>query len=186
MVIFFGGMIMKKGFSTRDLILAGVLLALGIVIPMIFHTVGIMGTVFLPMHIPVLIGGLLISPVLALLLGIITPLLNSVLTGMPPMFPMAAIMMFELGVYGLAASLATRNLKLSTMPSLIISMIVGRLAAGVTVFVLSSYFGVQMDAIMFVKGGIITGLPGMAIQLILIPSLVYALNKVNINADANA
>lgn len=177
---------MNERFTTRDLILAGVLLALGLVIPMIFHGVGIMGTVFLPMHIPVLIGGLLISPVLALILGMITPLLNSTLTGMPPIFPMAVIMMFELGAYGLTASLATRKLKLSSIPALILSMIVGRAVAGITVFVLSSYFGVQMNALMFIKGGIITGFPGIVIQLILIPSLMYALSKVNRNAGANA
>ncbi|SDY81602.1 Protein of unknown function [Proteiniborus ethanoligenes] len=170
---------MNRKFLTRDLILGGVLLALGIVIPMIFHTVGIMGTVFLPMHIPVLIGGLLISPALALLLGMITPILNSSLTGMPLMFPIATIMMFELGAYGLISSLSTRKLKLSPILALIISMIIGRIVAGITVFVLSSYFGVQMNALTYVKGSIITGLPGIGIQLILIPSLVYALKKAN-------
>lgn len=177
---------MNKKFNTRELILAGVLLALGIVVPMIFHTVGIMGTVFLPMHIPVLIGGLLISPVLALLLGVITPILNSILTGMPPMFPMAVIMMFELGAYGLFSSIATRKLKLNSILALIVSMILGRVVAGVTVFILSSYFGVQLNPIVFAKSGIIAGLPGITIQLILIPSLVYALSRINQSSNANA
>jgi len=168
---------MKK-FTTRDLILSGILLALGIIIPLIFHAVGGMaGSMLLPMHIPVLIGGFMLPPLFAFLLGLITPLLNSIFTGMPPMFPMALIMMFELGTYGLVAALAVRKLRLSSIPSLIISMISGRVIAGIIVFILSSFFGVQMNAFTYVKGAVVTGLPGIVIQLILIPSLMQVLGK---------
>lgn len=184
--LFFWEVKMNKKFTTKDLVLTGLLLALGLVLPMVFHFFGGTGPVFLPMHIPVLIGGFVLPPYLALLLGVVTPLLSGVLTGMPPMFPMAVIMMFELGAYGLTASLATKKFNLSSIPALVVSMIVGRVVAGATVFVLSTYFGVQMKALMFVKVGIITGLPGIAIQLVLIPSLVYALNKVNRGANVNA
>lgn len=177
---------MNRKFATKDLVLTGLLLALGLVLPMVFHFFGGMGPVFLPMHIPVLIGGFLLPPYLALLLGIVTPLVSGVLTGMPPMFPMAVIMMFELGAYGLSASLATKKFKLSSVLALVVTMIIGRVVAGIVVFVLSLSFSVKMNAFMFVKGGIITGLPGIAIQLILIPSLVYALNKVNRGANVNA
>lgn len=63
---------------------------------MAFHLIGMTGPITLPMHIPVLIGGLLLSP-LALLLGIVTPVVSSLLTGMPVIYPMAIIMAFELG-----------------------------------------------------------------------------------------
>ena len=119
----------------------------------------------------------MLPPLFAFLLGLITPLLNSIFTGMPPMFPMALIMMFELGTYGLAAALAVRKLRLSSIPSLIISMISGRVIAGIIVFILSSFFGVQMNAFTYVKGAVVTGLPGIVIQLILIPSLMQVLGK---------
>ncbi|SCG81630.1 hypothetical protein DW1_0009 [Proteiniborus sp. DW1] len=177
---------MNKRFTTRDLVVTGLLLALGLVTPMMFHFFGGTGPVFLPMHIPVLIGGFVLPPFLALLLGMVTPLVSSLLTGMPVIFPMGVIMFFELGIYGLVASLASRKLRLAPILSLIIAMIAGRVAAGIVVFVLSSGFGIQMNSIAFVKGAIVTGLPGIVIQMILIPSLVYAINKINKNAKVNA
>lgn len=167
---------MKK-ITTRELVLSGLLLAAGLILPMIFHMFSMTGPVFLPMHIPVLIGGLLLPPSLAIPLGIITPLLSSTLTGMPVAFPMAPIMAVELGVYGLSASIATRKLKLNSILSLIIAMVDGRIAAGLAVAVLVKLFGVNMNPIMFVKGAIVTGLPGLIIQLIFIPALIYALKS---------
>ena len=170
---------MNSKLTTKELVLGGLLLAIGILLPMIFHSFGMMGSVFLPMHIPVLIGGFLLSPYLALILGIATPIISGALTGMPPMFPMAVIMAFELGAYGIIASVATRNLKLSSIPSIIISMIGGRIVAGLVVAVLVQLFGIKMNPIVFLKGAVVTGLPGIIIQIILIPFLLYILNDFN-------
>lgn len=159
-----------------ELVTSGLLLALGILLPIIFHSFGILGKIFLPMHIPVLIGGFFLSPYLAFVVGIFTPLLSGVLTGMPPIYPMAIIMAFELGTYGIVISLAVGKLKLSIIPSLILSMILGRIVAGVTVFILANLFGLKMDPYIFVKGAIVTGIPGIIVQLILIPVLIYSLN----------
>jgi len=163
--------------KTKEIILCGLLLATGIVLPMFFHMFSLTGPIALPMHIPVLIGGFLLSPKLALLLGFVTPVLSGMLTGMPIMFPMALIMAFELGVYGLTASLAVRKFKLSTIPSLIISMIAGRIAAGLTVAVLVQLFGIKMNPLIYIKGAIITGIPGIIIQLLFIPALIYAIKS---------
>lgn len=166
---------MNKKVTIKELVLSGLLLASGIVLPMIFHLFSMTGPIALPMHIPVLIGGFLLPPQLALSLGVITPLVSGLLTGMPVMFPMSIIMAFELGLYGLTASLVTRKLRLSPIISLIISMIVGRIVAGLTVAVLVQLFSIKMNPILYVKGAVITGLPGIAIQLIFIPSLIYAI-----------
>lgn len=163
--------------KTKELVLSGILLATGLVLPMIFHLFGMTGPIVLPMHIPVLIGGFLLSPQLAMLLGVVTPVLSGVLTGMPVMFPMAIIMAVELGVYGLAASLATRKYNLSVIFSLIISMILGRLAAGATVAVLVQLFGVKMNPVLFVKTAVVTGIPGIIIQLVFIPALIFAIKR---------
>lgn len=176
---------MDRKFKTKDLVITGLMIALGIVIPMVFHLFGGTGPVFLPMHIPVLLGGFLLPPQFAILLGIVTPLLSSVLTGMPVMFPMGIIMAFELGFYSLTASIVFRKFKLSIIPSLIISMIAGRIVAGIVVFILASVFGLKMNAIAFVKGAVITGVPGIIIQIILIPALLYALKIVKKDSAVN-
>jgi hypothetical protein len=179
MVFLLGGVRMNQNLKTKELITGGLLLAVGILLPMVFHSMNIMGKVFLPMHIPVLIGGFLLSPYLALILGIVTPLLSSVLTGMPPMYPMGIIMAFELGTYGLAVSLCMRKFKLPIIISLITSMAVGRIVAGITVFMLASLFGLKMNPIAFIQGAVVTGLPGIAIQIIIIPTLIYSLSILN-------
>lgn len=177
---------MNERNNTKKLIIAGLLLALGVIIPMIFHSTGIAGTIFLPMHIPVLIGGFLLPPYLALFLGMLTPLVNSLVTGMPHMFPMAVIMIFELGIYGFIASLAYRKLKLPSVIALILSMIAGRIMAGLVVFILATFFTLPMplEPISFIIGGVTTGIPGIIIQIILIPSLIHSIVRyTTINLD---
>ena len=177
---------MNKKIETKEIVISGLLLASGILLPMFFHMFGMTGPIALPMHIPVLIGRFLLPPQLALLLGIITPLASGILTGMPVMFPMAVIMAFELGFYGFTASLATRKFNLPAIPALIISMVVGRIAAGLTVAVLVQLFGVKMNPVMFVTGAVVTWLPGIIIQLIFIPSLIYAINRFIKKSSINA
>lgn len=165
-----------QNIKSRELVIGGLFIALGILVPIIFHSFGILGQVFLPMHVPVLIGGFFLSPYLALIVGIVTPLISSVLTGMPAIYPMAVIMMFELGTYGLVVSLAVRKIKLSVIPSLILAMLAGRVSAGIAVFILANLFGLKMNSVIFIKGAVLTGLPGIAIQLLFIPALMYSLN----------
>lgn len=166
---------MQERNYTKRLVIAGLLLAIGVIIPTIFHTTGIPGPVFLPMHIPVLLGGFLLPPHLALLLGMLTPVINSLVTGMPQLFPMGIIMIFELGFYGLVASLLYRRLRLPSILSLILSMIAGRLMSGVVIFVLVAFFAIEIDPMVFIISGITTGLPGIIIQLVLIPTLIYSI-----------
>ena len=166
---------MEKTNRTKELVIAGTLLAMGIIITNIFHATGIPGTIFLPMHIPVFLGGLLLPPYLALILGMIMPIISSIISGMPPLFPMAVIMVFELGAYGLIASILYRKMKIPPIIALIISMIGGRLMAGLVVFLLATFFAVELSPMTFVISGVITGLPSIGIQLVLIPSLIYGI-----------
>lgn len=163
--------------NTKRLVIAGLLLSIGIIVPSIFHLTGLPGRMLLPMHIPVLIGGFLLPPWLALSLGMLTPLLNSFITGMPILFPSGIIMIFELGVYGLIGSLTYRKLKLPSIISLILSMISGRIIAGLVVFILATFFAVELSPIVFIIGTITTGLPGIVIQIILIPTIIHSIMK---------
>lgn len=162
--------------KTKKLVLGSIFIALGLIIPIIFHQFNMGGPVFLPMHIPVLFAGLFLGPIYGLIVGVLTPILSSVLTGMPPLFPMLPIMIFELGIYGLVSGYLSDRFKGTIVP-LITSMIVGRIVAGMVVFVLVTLFGAKMDPILFVKGAIIAGLPGIIIQLILIPVVMRLVRK---------
>lgn len=167
--------------TTKKIVLSGLFIALGIVLPMFFHLFGqAAGKMFLPMHIPVLLCGIITGPIYGLAVGIITPLLSSVLTGMPPMapVPMAVIMTFELGIYGFVSGLVFNKLKQNVFVTLISSMILGRIAAGITVGFLIHIMGVTLkNPFMFVWAGITAGIPGIVIQLVFIPAIILLLQK---------
>ncbi len=166
--------------TIREITLAGFFIAIGLVLPMAFHVLG-PGTTFLPMHIPVLIAGFSLSLPFALLVGILTPLLSSLLTGMPVIFPVLPFMIFELAAYASGASLLYRTLKVNVYVSLVITMIIGRIAAMVTVWALVNYTTAKLpNPIVFITGAVTTGLPGITIQLLLIPPIVILLRKRNL------
>lgn len=162
--------------KTGNLVRAGLFIGLGIVLPMLFHFTGISGKVLLPMHIPVLLGGFYIEKKYMILVGVLTPLLSSILTGMPPLYPMVPIMILELSTYGFAIAYLKEK-GVNKYLNLILSMIVGRIMAGIAVFILTLMMGFKANPILFVKGSIITGLPGIIIQLILIPILISLIKE---------
>ena len=165
--------------KTKHIVLTGLFIALGLVLPMAFHSIPNAGSIFLPMHIPVLLCGLVCGPWFGLGCGALTPLLSSLATGMPP----AAIlpgMLCELAVYGLTAGLLTRFVRLSNRPaklyiSLVGAMLAGRIASGL---VNALIFRVgQYSMQIWLTASFVTSLPGIAIQLALIPIIVLALQK---------
>lgn len=167
-----------KNQRINNLVLSGIFIAMGLILPMIFHGFGGGGPVFLPMHIPVLIAGFFLELPFAIAVGILTPVLSSLLTGMPPLFPVLPYMALELAVYSAVVSLLYRKLKLNVYISLIISMICGRIMAGIAIWALITFFTVQLPSpVVFIQGAIIKGIPGIVIQLILIPIVVLSTNK---------
>jgi len=184
------------GLSTRfdlsHVVLSALFISLGILIPTIFHLLGgqSLGRMILPMHIPVLIAGFFLMPGYAFLVGAITPFLSSIITGMPPLFPMMYIMVFELSVYGLVVSLlyrwlkrfeGLRSLRLHIILSLVGAMIMGRVIAGLTVWSLVGISGVTditpfiANPLAYVIGSVSAGSIGIVIQLIVIPAVVIVL-----------
>ena len=89
-----------KNLSVRNIVLAGFFLAVGIVLPFFTMQIPSIGNMLLPMHIPVLICGFVCGWPLGLIVGFILPLLRSMLFTMPPMYPTALAMAFELAAYG--------------------------------------------------------------------------------------
>ncbi len=166
--------------KSKEVIVAGLFVCIGIILPMVFHVVG-PGTIFLPMHIPVLLSGFVLSLPYAILVGLITPVLSSTLTGMPPIFPVLPYMTIELLFYSIGVFLFYRVFKHSIYGSLIFAMITGRIAAMSIVWMLINLTIAKLpDPFTFISGAIITGLPGILVQLLLIPPIVIMLKKRNL------
>ena len=90
-----------KNQNTKKLAYAALFLALCLVLPMLTGQIPQIGSMLLPMHIPVLLCGLVCGWQYGAAVGFVAPLLRSVLFGMPPMYPVAIAMAFELLTYGL-------------------------------------------------------------------------------------
>lgn len=166
--------------SIREVALSGLFIAIGLILPVIFHAFGV-GSAFLPMHIPVLLAGFVISIPFAIAVGVLTPVLSSVFTGMPPVFPVLPYMVFELAVYGAVASLLYRKLKLNIYISLIGSMIAGRIVSGIVVWILAAFFTAKLPGpAAFITGGVVSGIPGIIIQIVFIPAIIMILGKNNL------
>ena len=164
-----------------SLVLAALFLALAFVLPMITGHVPQVGNMLCPMHFPILLCGFVLGGPWGLAVGFIAPLVRSVLFGMPPMFPIAISMAFELAAYGLVSGVLWHKVK-HTVPmmyaSLVTAMVAGRLVWGAVRFVLAgltgSSFPVQR---VFCPGALLTAVPGIVAQLVLIPLLLTALQK---------
>ena len=168
----------------------GMLIALGILLPFATsHGFGIPGTVLLPMPIPVFLCGLLCGPVYGAFSGLLLPVLNSFLTGMPAMYPMMPIMAGELFTYGLVSGLLYKKTKLGKMKfgvyaALAGAMISGRVVYGLVFHLLLLVSG-QLKALT-VWAAVVTGVPGIFIQFLLIPPVILALQHGKRKASRSA
>jgi riboflavin transporter FmnP len=154
-------------------------LALAVVLPVGFHAFGIGGRVFLPMHFPVLLAGFLIGPYSGLTVGLMSPLISHLITGMPPTYAVP-LMSLELPLYGLVAGLAYQKLRLNIYIALIVAMIVGRIMFGLGLFILGMFMELPYTATVFFStaGPILAGLPGIIAQIVVIPIIVAAVRRV--------
>ena len=169
-----------KNKNLLKLTYAAVCLALCLVLPFLTGQIPQIGSKLLPMHIPVLLCGFLCGPVWGLAVGLIAPILRSLLFGMPPLFPTATAMAFELAAYGLLSGLFYRLLpkKLPCLYlSLILAMIGGRLVWGLAQVVLMGIAGKSFTLAAFWAGAFANAWPGIILQLVLIPPVVAALKK---------
>lgn len=167
----------SKRFSVRNLILTSLFICLGVLIPYITgHAAGIPGNILLPMHLPVLLCGFICGWQYGAVCGLITPLVSSLLTAMPPLWPMLPIMACELLIYGVISGLTYRKFKWNIYASLITAMAAGRVVYGL-IFALLTTVSTQPIKAAGVGAAIITGIPGILIQLVFIPILVKAVEQ---------
>lgn len=167
----------------RQLVLAALFLALAFVLPLLTGQLQQVGSMLCPMHFPVLLCGFVLGGPWGFAVGFAAPLLRSVLFGMPPMFPIAISMAFELAAYGLVSGLVWRKVK-HTLPmmyaALVTAMVAGRLVWGAVRFVLAGLTGSSFPFSAFLSGALLTAVPGIIAQLVLIPLILVALQKAKV------
>lgn len=170
---------MQKMSNVKRSIITAVCIALCYVIPLMFHGIQNAGSIFCPMHIPVFICGLICGWQFGLLCGIAGPALSSALSGMPPVAILPS-MMVELAAYGTAAGLMmklvrTKSTYADLYISLIVAIVCGRVLAGLAKALIFARGSYSMSA--WIAGSVVTSWPGTVIQLVFIPTIVFALMK---------
>ena len=167
--------------KAKNLALAAMFLALGLVLPLLTGQVQQIGNMLLPMHIPVFLCGLICGWRHGAAVGFLTPMLRSVSFGMPPMYPVAIAMAFELAVYGGAAGFLYRSAKRQSLAvlyrSMVLAMLAGRAVWGIAEVVLLGLRGNAFSWQAFLAGAFLNAIPGIILQLILIPAVMIALDK---------
>lgn len=165
--------------QTKKLVIAALCVALGCILPMTFHAVPNAGSILLPMHIPVLLCGLVCGWQYGLACGILAPLVSSLATGMPPLAILPG-MLCELAVYGLVSGLILHFVHTGrTILDVYIALVGAMLAGRATYGVLNSliFRAGEYSAQMWMTAAFVTGLPGILVQLALLPVIVLALQK---------
>lgn len=173
--------------DTKKLVLSGVFLALGLVLPFLTMQIPSIGNMLLPMHIPVLLCGFICGAPYGLIVGFVTPLLRSVLFGIPKLFPMASGMAFELAAYGFFAGLFYRLFReqkdaVRIYASLVPAMLAGRAVWAVAAKLFYTMAGMDFTVSVFLAGAFLNAVPGIILQLVLIPAVLFALKKAGIHA----
>lgn len=167
--------------QTKKIIYASFLIALGVLLPIIFHIIpGNIGPFILPIHYSAFLAGGFFGPIIGALVGLITPLLSYLLTGMPPN-PNFLFITFETLTYGLVFGFLFYHRKINVYLSLVIAMILGRvvniIGNFIVAIVLFKYIP-QPFIIINVLNNLSLGLIGAIMQLIIIPIIVERINIV--------
>jgi hypothetical protein len=146
--------------------------ALAVLTPWITHEIGgiATGKMFLPMHIFILVAGLLLGWKQGLAVGILTPLISYSLSGMP-LLMLLPFITIEVAAYGLFAGIFREKLKLNIWFSLLGAMIIGRVILFSSILLLPT----KLQAMSYISGAVIAGWIGIVIQLIAVPVIVKAL-----------
>ncbi len=170
--------------AIQKLAAAAMLFALGLLLPFVTGQIPEIGNMLLPMHIPVLLCGFVCGWKYGFAVGALLPIIRSFLFGMPPLYPSAVTMAFELAAYGFFTGfiyliLRKKNLT-AVYISLITSMIAGRVVKGIANAVCYGIINKGYTFVMFISGAFLEAVPGIIIQLILIPAILLAIKKTSL------
>lgn len=167
--------------TTKKLTLSAMFLAIGMVLPFLTGQIPQIGNMMLPMHIPVLLCGLICGWQYGAAIGLCLPLIRYMAFGMPVLFPTGIAMSVELMTYGLVIglmySLSKWKCIVSLYRALITAMLAGRLVWAAAQMILLGISGSAFTMKMFLAGAFFNAVPGIIIQLILIPAVMVALGR---------
>lgn len=170
-----------RQFNVKRLVLAAMFLAIAFVLPFLTGQTKLAGKALLPMHIPVLMCGMMCGWSYGLVVGFLAPILRSLMLGMPPLFPLALVMAFELAAYGAFAGLFLSFLRkgvLSLYIALIGSMLAGRVVYGIVGFIFYRLAGADFTWAYFVAEAFVGAVVGIIIQVLVVPPLVFLLGSI--------
>ncbi len=169
---------MKK---TNKMVLAAVFLAIGMILPFLTGQIKEIGDSLLPMHLPVMLCGIICGGKYGLVVGLVLPVLRSMCFSMPPLYPNSIWMALELATYGFVIGIVYAKLKKMRTKGVVISlvsaMLAGRIVWGIAKSILLSVCGKKFLIGMFFAQGFVDAFPGIIFQLVLIPSIVYFIDK---------
>lgn len=170
----------------KKLVYSALCLAIALVLPIITGNIQAIGNMLCPMHIPVLLCGFICGPWWGLSVGALAPLVRFLIFSMPPIYPTAIAMAFELAAYGFFAGVLYKRFPQKigfVYLELILSMLIGRALWGIAQTVLLSAGGKVFTFAAFVSGAITSAIPGIIIQLAIIPAIVMALKVAKITLN---
>ena len=176
-----------KKFNLYKLVLSAVFLAVGMVLPLFTAQIKEIGDTLLPMHIPVMLCGLICGAKYGTLVGVLLPFIRSITFGMPPIYPNAVWMAFELATYGFVIGIlyarSKKRKKGYLYFCLACAMLSGRVIWGIAKAILLGVAGKGFTLQAFIVGGFADAVPGIILQFILIPLIMVfverAINKKN-------
>ncbi len=167
--------------NTKNIVLSAMMLATGLVLPFITGQIKEIGNMLLPMHIPVILCGLICGWQYGLIIGFMLPIMRSILFFAPVMYPSAISMAFELATYGFVTgylySRSPWHCIKALYKSMLVAMLSGRVVWGIVqtllLFMGNSVFTFRM----FITSSVLNAIPGIILQLILIPAIMVALKR---------
>lgn len=162
--------IMHEKFDVSNMLLAVIFSAMGIAFPMLFHVVGL-GSIFMPMYLPLAVGAYMLAGRNAVIMGFFTPLASAVLTGMPPFYPpIAPLMIVQLTVFCWIISWMSHHVTSITLIPLIAAIIVDRVLLACYYFLIIPLFGIS--AALYTGYDLIKSFPGILLMVAVIPVVV--------------
>ena len=171
-----------KNKVAKSLTLSAMFIAIGYVLPLLTGQIPQIGSMLLPMHIPVFLCGLICGWKYGAAVGFILPVTRSLIFGgMPPIYPVAISMTFELAAYGAISGLLYGRSRwqciIALYRSMIPAMIAGRAVWGIAMLLLLGFRETAFTLQMFLAGAFLNAIPGIIVQLIMIPAVMVALNR---------
>ena len=165
----------KSYVDVRKLVHAMLFAAGALVLPQLFHMAGWEGPTFLPMNIPVILAGFILGKKYGLITGIAAPVISTLVSGMPVAFPVLPIMILQYGTYGFAAGYLSKDIKLSSVATILLTTLLGWASYAIGFYGLELLFVPQIASSLSPISAVITGVPGIIISILAIPLIAKLL-----------